>query len=479
MEEGRSSSGTLTEMRKNRLFCQIKELLGQRSVLVVLGAALFLRLLLWSFQSNAAGDDGERYYLEGLNWATYGVFSASPVLHGAPLPTAHDMPLFPGLIAVLLKIFSSKTIVVHLIGLLNILFFTGYVLNVMLCARLLFREQKPILIAGTISAVLPESVVYSLFYMPESLYLFLSSLATGLLILSVVEQRPIAMICAMVCQSLAVLTKPIGIPYMAFMVLIYFVFSAFTIKKRMMICCFSVGIALTCLMPWFIRNYRAFGHVGLTTISGTNLYCCNYQYMLEDMNPEKRTLIQKRNAESVAYADSCNLMLRSKILGKVAGMEISGNPVDYAHTLIFRHPHLYMGTGTVALLRYLGYFDAHDAPDTDRILKNFGAPLVVQLISWLILGMCYCLCGYGLINVFRSALHDILNRRWVTSSNFSVLFLCGSLVLFALVIGPVTATRYRVVMGLFISLLAACGGLRTSSDGALSRLTYPRTLLGR
>lgn len=446
------------KFEKSRIIDLLVNLLHRRSSILILSFVFFSRFLLWLFQSDAAGDDGERYFLEGLNWAKYGVFSSLTSEGGQlPLPTAHDLPIFPGLIAVLMKVFPDKTLVVHAVGLVNILFFLGFVINVMLCAHLLFKEPRAVLVAGVLCSTFPELLIYSLFCMPESLYLLLSSFATFLLVYSIIERQPATMIVAVVAQSLAVLTKPIGLPYLLLMVVVYLFFSSAGLANRCFIGIVSLMAAVIVLSPWCVRNYYTLGSFGLTTIAGTNLYDCNYRYMLEDMQPEKRQRIQEQHALQTTSANSCDLMMRSKILGKIAKKEILENPCDYAWTMVKRHPRLYVGTGTVALLRYVGYWRPQNDSDMLHMFVKFGIPEIIQIVSWFLLGGGYCLCGYGLLKMVSDSFLSLLAGEWISVPNFMAVLLCGGLVLFATVIGPVVATRYRVAMDMFIILAAARG----------------------
>lgn len=74
----------------------------------------------------------------------------------------------------------------------------------------------------------------------------------------------------------------------------------------------------------------------------------------------------------------------------------------------------------------------------------------VQILSWLVL-----LGGYVLVvlGVFKALKKCCLSSDW----GIRLLYLCPILciVLLALVIGPITSTRYRFIMILFFAILAS------------------------
>ena len=73
---------------------------------LVLGAGIALRLAFWACQAVPEGDDGMRYLSESYNMVRHGVFSTAPIPSDAllatgasPSPDAHDMPLWPAIMA--------------------------------------------------------------------------------------------------------------------------------------------------------------------------------------------------------------------------------------------------------------------------------------------------------------------------------------------------------------------------------------------
>ncbi len=105
----------------------------------------------------------------------------------------------------------------------------------------------------------------------------------------------------------------------------------------------------------------------------------------------------------------------------------------------------------------------HQEPSS--IYTRLGWPALVQIVLWLVLAAGYLLSLRGGMRLFHDAYGNWLARKRLAPSSVAFVLLCGGVVLYALTIGPVTATRYRVAMDLFIILLATNGS--TDSDTIL------------
>lgn len=161
-------------------------------------------------------------------------------------------------------------------------------------------------------------------------------------------------------------------------------------------------------------------------------------------------------------------MLQSQKKGAYAKERLLAHLPQYGLFTLKRHPRLYGGTGTVALFRYLGLericncLDVlwgsglsrgnavhEDCPYTSEE-KAIGAS--VQIVSWLILAGGYGLVLIGLWNGFRFV-GACREDRFFNGLVCLCPILC--LVLLALVIGPITSTRYRFIMIPFFAMIAA------------------------
>jgi len=131
---------------------------------ILLFTIVLIRLIIVFYSHNLEGDDGGRYLTETINLKKFGIFSTQNVLN--PKPTAHDMPLFPGLIFLLLVLFKSQYIVLKIVSVLNCLFFGLSSFALYQISFLLSNKEKVAFLSVLIYGLFPDSV----FYMPESLF---------------------------------------------------------------------------------------------------------------------------------------------------------------------------------------------------------------------------------------------------------------------------------------------------------------------
>ena len=163
-----------------------------------------------------------------------------------------------------------------------------------------------------------------------------------------------------------------------------------------------------------------------------------------------------------------DLMKRSQMQGDYAKRKILAHLPEYCIYTAKKHPRLYAGTGTVALLRYLGLERTCDALDamwgsnnargyapvyekpytfTEKVLGGG-----LQIVSWGVLMIGYIVVVIGIFKGLRNALllRDESRRERI------MVVLCPilSLLLLAVVIGPITNTRYRFIMIPFLAMLS-------------------------
>lgn len=426
----------------------------------VFGIAILLRLLLWSFQVAAPGDDGERYYAESKNLVEHGVFSSDRT--SPPAPTAHDMPLWPGTMAGILWITDSKPLTVRISGLLTISLMTCAVWFIV---SLLGREPFHCSTGGKALAAgvmffMPEAIPYSLFYMPDAMMLFFLCGALNLFFKGIYERR-VDLLASSVLFGFAILSKPISLPIAgAFFVALLFVLPTSFLKRILWVCaCFILVGAM--LSPWMLRNKAAFGQAGLTTISGTNLYKCNWKWMVKKWPEPQRTETMKANQQFEDSLADADLMTQSKAMGKYAKEQILTHFKEYVAFTLQRHPRLYFGTGTIAVLRYLGLEGAcavlEDASGggTSVAVPTQNDKVIawgMQGLSFVILGLAYCVI---LVGFLRGGWAALKSKSLFSLRSIAFLSAFGGVLLLAIVIGPITATRYRLAMIPFFAILAS------------------------
>jgi len=419
-----------------------------RALWLVLVCILASRLILLGFAQWLPGDDGLRYLQEAENLVHYATFSHLPP--PSPAPTTHDLPLFPLLLSAVLRFFPEPASAMRAMGVFNAIFFTAAAGAVFGLARLLTKDNRLPVLAAALFASFPESLPYSLFSMPESLFLMLFLWAVLLHAQFLRSGRAWEFLGSFVLLGASILSKPATLFFAAvFLVwsLCFWPRRKEPVSRRVLWLACGLLVEAATVSPWIIRNRIAFGSPTLTTITGTNLFDFNYAMMLEDQHvPNPASVLTRQIAD---YHGS-NPVEEARIKGTVAKHEILTHPRAYLLTNLKRHPRLYAGTGALALLRLLGDAPGVAALDTWQAHPSFSTAhllpspiLFLQLASWIFLGAVYLGAAFG-------ALFLLHRRRWLWLA-LTVL----PLAYFAAVIGPVVYTRYRLPMDPFLALLTA------------------------
>lgn len=449
--ESNSSVGNLPFLRDRRVLILISVILFSRLVLVSIGAQY----------GSLKGDDGHRYLATGYNIATYHVFSSEidikPGQH--PAPTAHDMPVYPTILALLIIITGGVILATKVASFINALFFTLAALGVFYLTLEFSKNRLSASIAMIVFGFLPEGLAYSVFYQPDSLFLACFVWSNVFLINYIRQGRAGHMIICFGLLGLSIIVKPIAIFYaVAATAYILFFGQSRGLKERLICLAGSLFLLVLILSPWLIRNYNTFGTPGLTTIGGYNLFYGNYRMMLVDkLGSGARGIVEKKEQETASQFGSrwLNPFVKSKALERVAKREILANMPQYIVTLAKRHWRLYLGTGTPQLLSLLGdqksfkalsEFGSHPTMQTLKQVPFYS--LVLQCVMWLILFAAYLFAALGVYAAIR-------NRDWLTLG-----FVFLTLGYFALIIGPVVQTRYRLCMAPYLSVLAGYAWLR-------------------
>jgi len=368
-----------------------------------------------------------------------------------PSPTAHDLPAFPAIASVVIYFVKSLPLAGKFISMLNSFAFAGAALVIYRITGSLGGPHFLSAMAMIVFGFSPESLPYSVFLMPESMFLFVFLLAVYCAIRFWQEQRIRYGILAFWLSAVSIWFKPISTFY--FTVLIVAAV-AIAVRTRRWAQCTAV-IAAGCLiqafvmMPWMARNQREFGYPDISDVTGGNLFECNYRYMLEDLWHDQakaakylHDLREKMEVENPTVQS--NPLAEARLLAMVATTGIKAHPFGYIKTTLIRHPRLYAGTGTVALFRLLGlgFGDPLAKFPEPRIKVVFYA---AQFVSWLIL-LCVYLCVFrGLVVLYRAGQH------------FALAVILINIGYFVFIIGPVVATRYRMVLLPFFAIAAAFG----------------------
>ena len=441
---------------------------------VSVGLILLSRLLLAAFGVELGGDDGHRYLQEAVNLVDHGVFSHEP--GPSPQPTAHDLPLYPLVLAAIHLATGDAGATARVACLVNAVLFVLAAAGVHAFALRLVDDRRAALAALWVFALLPAAIPYSVFHMPESLFLALFVWSQVFLLGALRDPSWRSLLAAFGLLGLATLAKPITVFYPALAGALVLVGARqLAVGARVSRVAAGVALVLAILSPWVLRNRAVFGVAGLSTITGTNLFDWNYRLLLEDrLGPDAaRSLEDQRDAALRPLGPPPhNPFLASKALAAPAKAGILADLPGYLAMTARRHPRLYLGTAAVASLRLLGspagqeaYDQLHGKGKYPSLNSLKGLPLPVLLAHGLgtaaLIGA-YTLAAAGLAILAR-------RRHWLP-----LLILAGALAYFAAVIGPVVSTRYRLAMDPF---LATAAGIACAACRPVSRLRAARARL--
>jgi 4-amino-4-deoxy-L-arabinose transferase-like glycosyltransferase len=415
---------------------------------------IFARLIVLYYAKSLEGDDGIRYLTEAANLLQFGIFSHE--LSNNPSPTAHDMPLFPFWLAALILLSDDIENAIFISAFFNCFFFGLTCWAIYLLSWRLFKKKSVCLFAVIVFGLFPETFPYTLYHMPDILCItfFTWSLLFLVLYFQILENK--YLIFSSLFLGLAVMTKPIIIIFVFIFLssILAWFFSQREILRGVKSSITLLILFSAVISPWIVRNFVTFGQVGISSISGSNLFNYNYKYLLQDKYPnEFEFLLNKKSdviLKGLSDEQKSNPMLISARLGSLAKEEILSNFTAYLETTLKRHPRLYIGTGTPALFALLG--DNSAAAELKQFVskdKNFyelsRRVQLVQSISWIVLAILYLASLFGVTCL-------VINKKWV-----QLLLLLGICCIFMAIIGPVTYTRYRFVLLPTLSILAAYG----------------------
>ena len=444
--------------------------------IVIIGGIL-LRLVLWCFQDEPAGDDGLRYLTETINIVDHGVFSTdrNVAAPNTPKPDAHDLPLWPSTMAIFYKATHSVKATQYAAVLLNIglMCVAIWFLCSLLKAKPFECGDRSCAVGCAVYLFMPDSILYSLYHMPDMMAVCFVTIGVWAYFRHCMTGALLYALAYGVAFGFAILSKPICIPLFCALTLAWPFVLKSSLSKRLSVAVLAFGIVCAMLTPWIVRNKMAFGTAGLTTISGTNLYGCNWGRLVDRLSPAESEKCKADMKDFEQHLAGLDKMARSKRMGEYAKSQIMSHFLDYAIYTAKVHPRLYCGTGTVALMRYLGFNSVcyaldetwgggNHAPNESRVAYTNFHKFVgcsVQIVSWIILLLGYILVAVGLMNLLKKCVS-------VEGWQMKLLCLCPILciVLLALVIGPITSTRYRFIMILFFAVLASQAS-RMKGDG--------------
>jgi len=366
--------------------------------------------------------DSQQYLLLAENLRTKGRFSWDTA------PVAFRTPGYPALLALLGNNLVLLVVVQAVLGGLTV------VLLALLGARLFSPTTG--LIAAVLLAVDPASIFYSGVVMTETLFLVLLVAATYLFVV----RREWA---AGLLLGGAVLTRPIAMlvfgPYAV----------ALAVRRRWLRLAALLG--MFALLPglWLARNLVVFKRVGLSSISGYNLFYYNAGALVAAergiSGPEARRALGREFAAQLA---TDNPLAISAALTREAVRIISHDPVRYGLVYLVGLGHILAGVKADDIVLRIVRPELRLAPI--RAVGQAGLnPGVKLLIGGLAVGELVLVLGALGLAVAGMALGPGRQRR---------LFLVALAGYFLLAAAPVPDARFRLPAMPFVYLAAASAG---------------------
>ena len=403
--------------------------------------------------------DSDDYMIPANNLKTHGVFSGE--MQPPFTPYTYRTPIYPLFLAINLSIFGanlSQTILMQVIlGSLTVLF------TFLLTKRLMFSDGAA-LIAASIVAIDPVSILLSNQLLTETLFTF--ELVTGILLFSMFWQKEQAwmLIASAVMISLAVLTRPIA-QYLP--IALFFLF-AFSLRKKVFRTVIFNGLIFILISGlimgfWAYRNYRASDIFTLSTISDENLLFYKARAVLaEAENISQDGALIKLEAEIRETTIQKNLSLS----------EINSLERSRAVQIFFQYPlqtTALMIKGAIILLIDPGFTimcsvldpsnTSHECIsgqasmlDSGIINKTVNVFQEMNMVQKILLTLSLLLLGLMYIGILIGVTNLVRNRNW-----FTITLLIGLIAYFILLSAGVSNYRFRAPIIPFLAILAGIG----------------------
>ncbi|MFB3815047.1 MAG: ArnT family glycosyltransferase [Terriglobales bacterium] len=424
------------------------DIFRQRAVWYIALAILASRLLMVGFAYRLNGHDADRYVRVATNLIQYGTYSGLDSTN--PPPEAHDLPGFPLLLAGLLLVFKDVWLTAKAIGILNAFAYTLAAIEVYGLVVLVGGARRVAAWAMALFAIFPESLPYSIFEMPESIFLavFLASLL--LLVIYLIEPRPLRLWLGFVLLGLSALIKPVSLFFVPVIVVAVLLRYRRHTNLHAIAAALAAGLLIEAAVfsPWLARNYHTFGRVTFTTITGTNLFWYNYRLMLleKGMSPaDADALLQseltRAAAETPGWYD--NAVVRAKAVEKIALARILADPLAYANTLVKRSPRLFEGAAALDLVDMFARVPHPPGVPLGPLYADHPAMKPVRVALSVLLCLCYLLIVVGIVVLVRRRMWQPLLLAFIPILYFMAIY------------GPVTSARYRFAITPFLAMLAA------------------------
>ncbi len=423
-------------------------------VLIILLCVIFIsRLLIVIFGTNLYGDNSIEYLAKARLFLKQGILAPETMIAASPFI---ESPIYAMLLTPILFLTQNEQITVKLAAGLNIVFFIVAALGIYCFTRKLSGQRALGYFALLIFSILPESVVYSVLCLPDTLFLVFFIWSNYFFVKYVFEKKDGYFFFCCILSGISTLIKPVSSYYILIIsIIVLFSSNRATLKQRILLLAAGIMLNILVVSPWLLRNYSVNGEPIISTKMDMGFYYYYYRYLLGDKYDEGKTneILEKQRMELASTykkEDWENPAFQAKVLGEFGKQQIIRQFPLFIRIVLKRHPRLYYGTGTVQLLTSFGDKTGALALYTWGITPSLvnwqlipSYVIAIQIFSWVLLLVFYALALIGLYKIlFR---HD-----W-----FSTTLLLAGFFYFTISYGPLTHTRYRFDMSLFLTVIAS------------------------
>lgn len=417
-----------------------------------LRTALFVNFLL--HPQKMMDGDSRQYETIAVNLLDHRVFSQAT--QPPYEPDSVRTPVYPLFIALVFKTFGRQLYAVAFVQLLLSCLSFWFLWRV---ATLLSYPERVRKVAVLFFALDVMSVIYTPTIMTETLFtcLLLGSASATLTYFQ--TYRAGWLILSGVTLGLSALCRPIAAYLFFALIPIFGVYHRGTMRHRFRDFIVYLFIFLLCLLPWLVRNERTFGLFHLTSLQGTNLLFHATLVVSSSRGitySEAEAYLDDRAAER-GVNDVLPSAKRTQIYQKLAMEEIRRHPFVYAKETIKGILAFFLDPGRKNLNRVLeqepvdaiGFLDVYAKSGVRGVVGGLIKKSPVLILAF---------AGYGFFLLFFLAAFVVgLWRETRVGHTSRWVFPLCIVLYFALITGAMGASRFRVPVVPFLSLMAATG----------------------
>ncbi|NOX98091.1 MAG: phospholipid carrier-dependent glycosyltransferase [Nitrospirae bacterium] len=284
----------------------------KKPLLIIFISALIIRILFVLLMPQEAPDT-KRYDDIALSLLSRGDFSTA---QGDP--AISDGPIYPLFLAAIFSIFGHSLTAVRLIQAI----IDSFTCLIIYLIALQMNQRKSIaILASAMAAIYPELIASSAFVLTETLFTFLLSVSTLLLLRAKFKESKVLAVISGIFFGITILCRAVALLIPPFLFLSFLFFSN---RKRnlSLITILTIAMLLT-IAPWTIRNFLVFDRFLPVSIGlGGNLWIGSYQPWQGDYN--YKDLSDKKEIEAGLSPIEADQRLKEEAL-----KNIKENPLGY------------------------------------------------------------------------------------------------------------------------------------------------------